>query len=118
VRDVDGLNRGYAQALLGEYLANPDAVPPAWRALFESGETSLLEGHPGLLRLLERLPRNGAAGNGHEPAPEPEAAPPAEEAVAPVAVLEAPAPAEADPLLLGAIAAAQFFFLERRVHYQ
>ena len=117
MRDVDGLNRGYAQALLGEYLANPDAVPPAWRALFESGETSLLEGHPGLLRLLERLPRNGAAGNGHEPAPEPEAAPPpAEEAVAPVAVLEAPAPAEADPLLLGAIAAAMALVKAHRTH--
>ena len=54
MRDVDGLNSGYAQALLDEYLENPDAVPPAWRALFESGDPHLIEGHPGLVRLLEQ----------------------------------------------------------------
>ena len=35
VRDVDGLNAGYAQALLEQYLENPEAVPEEWRSLFE-----------------------------------------------------------------------------------
>ncbi|MGH3131206.1 MAG: 2-oxoglutarate dehydrogenase E1 subunit family protein, partial [Gaiellaceae bacterium] len=52
-RDVDGLNAGYAQLLLDEYLENPEAVPSEWRALFESGDSALVAGHPGLLRLLE-----------------------------------------------------------------
>ena len=29
--DVDGLNAGYARALLDEYLENPEAVPSEWR---------------------------------------------------------------------------------------
>ena len=36
--DVDGLNAGYAKALLEEYLENPAGVPAEWRRLFESGE--------------------------------------------------------------------------------
>ena len=35
--DVDGLNSGFARALLDDYLENPDAVPAEWRELFESG---------------------------------------------------------------------------------
>jgi len=46
--DVDGLNAGYARALLDEYLENPEAVPSEWRALFESGDTDLLLTLPGL----------------------------------------------------------------------
>ncbi|MGH3103749.1 MAG: 2-oxoglutarate dehydrogenase E1 subunit family protein, partial [Gaiellaceae bacterium] len=61
-RDVDGLNAGYAQLLLDEYLENPEAVPSEWRALFESGDSALVAGHPGLLRLLEVARANG--GNG------------------------------------------------------
>jgi len=117
VRDVDGLNSGYAQALLDEYLENPDAVPPAWRALFESGDPHLIEGHPGLVRLLERLPRNGGDG-GHEP--EPEAPPESEQAVprpeAAVAVAEPPPAADADPQLLGGIAAAMALIKAHRTH--
>ena len=64
--DVDGLNAGYARALLDEYLDNPEAVPSEWRALFESGDSELVATHPGIARLLEKLPRagNGRAGNG------------------------------------------------------
>ena len=29
--DVDGLNAGYAQSLLEEYLENPEGVPAEWR---------------------------------------------------------------------------------------
>ena len=50
--DVDGLNAGYARLLLEDYLENPDAVPPEWRELFESGDSELVASHPGLLRLL------------------------------------------------------------------
>ena len=37
MHDVDGVNAGYARLLLDEYLDNPEAVSPEWRALFESG---------------------------------------------------------------------------------
>ena len=57
--DVDGLNAGYARALLDEYLENPEAVPSEWRALFESGDSQLVASHPGIARLLEKLPRRG-----------------------------------------------------------
>jgi len=50
--DVDGLNAGYARALLDDYLENPEAVPSEWRALFESGDSELVATHPGIARLL------------------------------------------------------------------
>ena len=50
--EVDGPNAGFAQAILDEYLENPDAVPAEWRALFESGDSELLTALPGLARLL------------------------------------------------------------------
>ena len=53
--DVDGLNAGYARALLDEYLENPEAVPSEWRALFESGDSSSSRPIPGIARLLELL---------------------------------------------------------------
>ena len=52
--EVDGLNAGYAALLLEQYLDNPSAVPPEWRALFESAPEELLAIQPGLARLLER----------------------------------------------------------------
>src|SRR4249919_3833940 len=79
--DVDGLNAGYARLLLEDYLENPDAVPPEWRELFESGDSELVASHPGLLRLLETLERDNGA-NGH----------PAE-----VVLPSAPAPVHAAP---------------------
>src|SRR5438270_3690993 len=89
--DVDGLNAGYARALLDEYLENPEAVPSEWRALFESGDSTLVVSHPGIARLLEKLPQIGG-GNGQ-----------LEAALAPPAPPPAPA---ADPQLLGGVAAA------------
>ena len=67
--DVDGLNDGYARALLDEYLENPEAVPSEWRALFESGDSQLVASHPGIARLLEKLlpPRRTAATATHSP---------------------------------------------------
>ena len=111
VHDVDGLNAGYAQALLEQYLENPEAVPEEWRSLFESGDSAIVEALPGLARLLESL----KDGNGSsaaveapapvaveapaavEPEPEPDAAP------QPLAEPAAPAP---DETLLGGVAAA------------
>jgi 2-oxoglutarate dehydrogenase complex dehydrogenase (E1) component-like enzyme len=92
VHDVDGLNAGYARALLDEYLENPEAVPSEWRALFESGDSELVATHPGIARLLEKLPQRG---NGHAPVEVPPASAPA------------PAPAAGvDQQLLGGVAAA------------
>ena len=48
VRDVDGLNVGYAQGLLEQYLDNPEAVPEEWREFFESGDGGLAESLPAL----------------------------------------------------------------------
>src|SRR3954451_14834699 len=98
--EVDGLNAGYAALLLEAYLENPSAVPPEWRALFESAPEELLAARPGLAILIERLTENG---NGHAltPAPRPPVPPPA------VAAPPAPATAtEADEDLGPAIAAA------------
>jgi 2-oxoglutarate dehydrogenase E1 component len=107
--DVDGLNAGYARALLDEYLDNPEAVPAEWRTLFESGDSQLVATHPGVARLLERLPPAGnGSGNGHEAgAPVTNAAP-------------APAPAPAAPAvdaqLLGGVAAAMALVKAHRTH--
>src|SRR6185437_10790088 len=105
-RDVDGLNAGYARALLEDYLENPSSVPSEWRALFESGDSELVASHPGLLRLLE-LMGNGAngGGNGHAVAPAPPApAPPGPTTAAP------------DPQLLGGVAAAMALVKAHRTH--
>ena len=98
--DVDGLNAGYARALLDEYLENPEAVPSEWRELFESGDSQLVATHPGIARLLERLPRaDHGSGNGHE--------------------LAAPAPPVTqtpDVKLLGGVAAAMALVKAHRTH--
>jgi 2-oxoglutarate dehydrogenase E1 component len=107
--DVDGLNAGYARALLDEYLENPEAVPSEWRALFESGDSALVASHPGIARLLEALPADGN-GNGHVAPPPP--------SPAPVATAETPAApaAEIDPQLLGGVAAAMALVKAHRTH--
>ena len=98
--DVDGLNAGYAQLLLDQYLENPEAVPSEWRALFESGESDVVATHPGLARLLDVLQDgNGAA------------APPA----APDGVAGAPT-AVADETLYGGVAAAMALVKAYRTH--
>ena len=62
MHDVDGLNAGFASALLEQYLENPEAVPAEWRTLFESGSNELVATLPGLARLLEQVHKDG---NGH-----------------------------------------------------
>src|SRR3954447_10720046 len=73
MQDVDGLNAGFARALLEQYLENPEAVPAEWRSLFESGSSEGVANHPGLVRLLALAREDG---NAHlQPPPEVEAAP-------------------------------------------
>jgi 2-oxoglutarate dehydrogenase E1 component len=114
VNPVDGLNAGFAQAMLEQYLASPDSVPPEWRSLFESDDNGVLAALPGLGRLLERR------GNGAQAAaPAPVAPPaPAPAPAAPTQVASAPAPAvaEPDPELLGGVAAAMALVKAHRMH--
>jgi 2-oxoglutarate dehydrogenase E1 component len=100
--DVDGLNDGYARALLDEYLENPEAVPSEWRALFESGDSGLVATHPGIARLLDALPAAAPEGNGHAERPARE----------PVAVAEQ----ATDAQLLGGVAAAMALVKAHRTH--
>src|SRR6266404_692226 len=93
---MDGLNSGYAALLLEQYLDNPGAVPPEWRALFESAPPELLEAQPGLALLLKR---NG--GNGHSVV---EAPPVVREVVV------------ADEELVGGVAAAMLLLMALRMH--
>ena len=98
--DVDGLNAGYARALLDEYLENPEAVPSEWRSLFESGDSELVATHPGLVKLLETLQTDGN-GASAETAPPP----------APATAAE-----PADDVLLGGVAAAMALVKAHRMH--
>ena len=113
MNDVDGLNAGYASALLEQYLENPEAVPREWRTLFESGASELVATHPGLARLVELLQEED--GNGHvatEAVPMPTAPTPAP------APKTAPPPAEpaSEKTLLGAVAAAMALVKAYRTH--
>src|SRR5919202_1603873 len=101
MRDVAFVNSGYARALLEEYLENPEAVPPEWRSLFESGDGELLASLPGLARLLRQLRPDG---NGHATAPAPAVAP-----------REAPAAPPDDELVAG-VAAAMSLVKALRMH--
>src|SRR5919202_2759454 len=101
MRDVAFVNSGYARALLEEYLENPEAVPPEWRSLFESGDGELLASLPGLARLLRQLRPDG---NGHATAPAPA-----------VAQREAPAAPPDDELVAG-VAAAMSLVKALRMH--
>src|SRR4051794_7246327 len=116
--DVDGLNDGYARALLDDYLENPEAVPSEWRALFESGDSQLVASHPGIARLLETLPAGEGSSNGHGPATEtPTAAvelPTSGPAPAPPS--PAAAPTAPDSQLLGGVAAAMALVKAHRTH--
>jgi 2-oxoglutarate dehydrogenase E1 component len=97
MHDVDGLNTGFAQLLLEQYLESPETVPAEWCALFESGDSDLVAAHPGLARLLGTL----RDGNGQVPA------------VSAAATVAAPAPADE---LLGGVAAAMALVKAHRTH--
>jgi 2-oxoglutarate dehydrogenase E1 component len=105
-----GLNAGYVGHLLEQYLENPEAVEPAWRELFESGDASLVAALPGLERLVGAT-RTDGRGNGGAAVPAPAPAPAAPPAEAP-----APVAAPVDDDLLGGIAAAMSLVKAYRMH--
>jgi 2-oxoglutarate dehydrogenase E1 component len=113
--DVDGLNAGYATTILEQYLENPESVPSEWRALFESGESELVNELPGLARLLDMMRPNGGNGRGAVAAPpEPMSMP---QPGAPPEPVPAPqAAAVPDELLLGGVAAAMALVKAHRMH--
>jgi 2-oxoglutarate dehydrogenase E1 component len=113
MHDVDGLNAGYASALLEQYLENPGAVPSEWRTLFESRASELVATHPGLARLLELVQQDG---NGHAPAPAPATAPVAAPPASAPAEPAAPPAAAPDKALLAAVAAAMALVTAYRTH--
>jgi 2-oxoglutarate dehydrogenase E1 component len=108
MRDVDGVNAGYARLLLDEYLDNPEAVPPEWRALFENGDSDVVRSLPGIARLLERQ-HEGNGGTAVAPVPPSTPAPPA-----PVAA--PPETAQPDEELVGGVAAAMALVKAHRMH--
>ncbi len=112
MEDVDGVNAGYARLLLDEYLDNPEAVQPEWRALFETGDSPVVRELPGVARLIGRAAANGeGAGNGHAPAAAPVSEPPAA-----IPAVQAPFEAAPDTELLGGVAAAMALVKAHRMH--
>jgi 2-oxoglutarate dehydrogenase E1 component len=117
MQDVDGLNAGFAEAQLEQYLENPEAVPAEWRSLFESGASELVATHPGLARLVELLREDG---NGHGAVAPPQPPPPAPEAAPAAVPAPTPTPPPAAPAvddeLLGGVAAAMALVKAIRMH--
>ena len=106
MQDVDGVNAGYASLLLDEYLENPEAVPAEWRALFETGDSTVIRELPGLARLIEHAEHDGTNGQSTVPTTAtPVAAVPVEAAAAGL-----------DPELLGGVAAAMALVKAHRMH--
>jgi 2-oxoglutarate dehydrogenase E1 component len=95
LQQFEDLNSGFVQELFAQYLASPEAVDPAWRALFEQAPDELLESSPIVQRIRELYP-GAVDGNG-----------------APAATS---AETEAPPLLLGAVAAAMALVKAHRMH--
>ena len=123
---IAGLNAGYVGLVLEQYLENPEAVDPAWRALFENADDEVLAALPGLTRLVGTRPVDDGNGGvatavappappGPPAEPSPPSPPPAE---APPEPEPAPA-AEAEPVdidLLRAVAAAVSVVKAIRMH--
>jgi 2-oxoglutarate dehydrogenase E1 component len=107
MQDVDGVNAGYASLLLDEYLENPEAVPAEWRALFETGDSTVIRELPGLARLIEHAEHDGTNGQSTVPAA---TAPP------PAAVPDEAVAAGIDAELLGGVAAAMALVKAHRMH--
>jgi 2-oxoglutarate dehydrogenase E1 component len=94
LQQFEDLNSGFVQELFAQYLASPEAVDPAWRALFEQAPEELAEASPLVQRIRELYPASGDGGNG----------------------ARAAAPVGAPPLLLGAVAAAMALVKAHRMH--
>jgi 2-oxoglutarate dehydrogenase complex dehydrogenase (E1) component-like enzyme len=81
--ESSGLNAGFVGQLLEQYLENPEAVDPAWRAVFERGDVDVLSALPGLERLVGDRARGD--GNGFQAVTEGPATALAEPAASPAA---------------------------------
>jgi 2-oxoglutarate dehydrogenase E1 component len=120
--ESSGLNAGYVGQLLEQYLENPEAVDPAWRALFEAGDASVLSALPGLERLVEgRTARDGngsqAVGDGGGMVEDAPVATPAPSEEASPVVSAQPAPqVAANGELVAAVAAAMSLVKAYRTH--
>ena len=114
--ESSGLNAGYVVQLLEQYLENPEAVDPAWRAVFEAGGVELVAALPGLERLVGARVARG--GNGStvvtEVAPVPPA--PSQPAPAPAAPPPPPSGTPVDDELVGGVAAAMSLVKAYRTH--
>ena len=91
---LEGLNAGFVQELLVQYLNAPDTLDPTWRAYFESGAAVAQ------LPALQRLRGLGALGDGGNGA----------------AALGAPAEEAPPQILLGAVAAGMALVKAHRMH--
>ena len=120
-----GLNAGFVGSMLEQYLENPEAVDPAWRALFEDADDDVLTTLPGLARLVRARPAgdgNGApaavpAPAALEPAVEEQAVEePAAEPPPPLPVEPAPVAAAVDEELVAAVASAMALVDAIRTH--
>ena len=96
-QQFEDLNSGFIQELFEQYLASPETVDPAWRALFEQAPEALGESSPVVQRVRELYPGAGNGGNGAPTAPSAEAAAPSSQ-------------------LLGAVAAAMALVKAHRMH--
>ena len=94
MQQFEDLNSGFVQELFAKYLASPEAVDPAWRALFEQAPEELVESSPLVQRVRELYPENGNGASATAP----------------------PEQQEAPPLLLGAVAAAMALVKAHRMH--
>jgi 2-oxoglutarate dehydrogenase E1 component len=111
--ESSGLNAGYVGQLLEQYLENPEAVDPAWRALFEEDDGELLSALPG----VERLVRTRSAGSGNGPVAEKVAPARTEEPVVVPTIPEPePTPQPPDEELLAGVAAAMSLVKAYRMH--
>jgi 2-oxoglutarate dehydrogenase E1 component len=93
------LNAGYVGFLLEQYLENPEAVDPAWRAFFERRDETILDSLPGLAALVEAHTEPEGNGGLATFVEAPPASPPvAPQAPSPASVEEAaPSPPPAPP---------------------
>ncbi len=92
MQQFEDLNSGFVQELFAQYLAFPEAVDPAWRALFEQAPEALVGSSPVVQRLREVYPGALDGGNGASVA------------------------TEASPMVLGAVAAAMALVKAHRMH--
>lgn len=95
----DSQNAAYAQAMFEEYARNPEAVPAAWRAMFENGaELALSEG----LLVPEQLDSGRPHQDGAAVVAPPPAAPPPPAPISAAQPSAPPAPANDDAAVAAA----------------